>query len=171
MIFQIYKTNPSTKESFNIPFQNGNYDVKLIKIDTYYNNYVNNSSMYLLSDKLYNNSKEFINNQGAKTARNIAGLFLLGKNYPVENMPLNNASTYFNCAFHNVHNIDEVSWKNVYLDGYIDFQFLSGAFIFGDFAIGTTVRSLVNVLITLDITPVNNKLSINEYLNLNLISN
>jgi len=154
MIFQIIKSTPATITNFEIPFQNGHYDIKLIRIDTFYSNAGSVYSLLVRSEKLYNNSKEFLPNTAPRTAQNISGLFLRAKSNIMENV--NAGSGFFNTAFYNIDNVDEYSWKDVYLDGYLDLVIYAGGLQAGEVPY-TIPPNLSFCLFTFDITPSKNK--------------
>jgi hypothetical protein len=170
MIFQIYKAAPSTKQLFHIPFQNGHYDVKLINVYSFYANAGSQYSLMIMSDRLNNNSKEYIQNMAPRTAFNVSGLILRAKAGLMEN--IYGSSGYWNLAFLNQENADEFSWKDVYLDGYLDLVIYAAGLISGNAEpVGAAPPNLNACLFTFDITPSKNKFSLKEYLKLENLEN
>lgn len=165
MIFQIYKSNPAVKQLFPIPFQNGFYDVKLIRIDNYFTNAGANGSSFLISDRLFNNSKEFRYVAGQPTV-NVPGLFFYNKSVIMENA---NWSTFFNSSFQNEDLLKEFSWSNVYLDGYLDLAVYAGTLTGSNtdsFNLYVANPNMLFFVFTFDITPTDKKLNIKDYLKL-----
>lgn len=152
MIYQaVFNTvaSVSGKQVFDIPFQSGYFNVKLIHCFVRRNNSTASKLLFLQSDRLPFNLVRYVNYTNNVAFRQVKGLFIDANNTSFTS----NGSTAF-------LNHDELTYeyKNVFLDGKLDFNLFDAGIGTGagaNLIFGNQPPNSVNgMLLTMDITPV-----------------
>lgn len=152
MIYQVVG-NPANKILQSIPFQSGVYDIRFLRVECLTDDFT--APFYITSDRIpFQGSKNY--RDALTVQRCSSGLFLTGDQWATtRSYVIYDAQDY------------PLIFKNVFLDGYIDFSFFNmgmggGGALYQSppqvagqrpLSLGQTTPSVPRIIFTLDIIP------------------